>query len=129
MENQPIVFGNYTVQEKINGDHSYVLSWEGKIDEKWILGVHFTITKSNTGKVSFHPSILFKEDGEKSFVTFKEDKVSIPIPGPSITLYHGKVLRIQGFDINPFKPIPVIWKEEEGFKKMISVYNQYHQKG
>lgn len=128
MENQPVVFDNYKVQEKTNGDHSHVLSWEGKIDDKWIFGIHFIITQSNKGKVSFHPSILFKEDGEESFVTFKEDKVSIPVPGPYLTLYHGRILRIQGFDINPFKPIPLIWKENEGFKEVVSVYNQYRRK-
>ena len=129
MENQPIVFGNYQIQENINEGASDLITWDGKIDGKWILGVHFNIKKSPTGKASFHPFILFKEDEEKSPVTFKDDKVSLEIPGPYLTIFHGKVLRIQGYDINPFKPIPLVWEEMGKFKEVVTLYNRYHQKG
>lgn len=129
MENQPIVFGNYQIQENINEGASDLLTWDGKIDGKWILGVHFNIKKSPTGKASLHPFILFKEDEEKSPVTFKDDKVSLEIPGSYLTIFHGKVLRIQGYEINPFKPIPLVWEETGKFKEVVTLYNRYHQKG
>lgn len=121
-DNPTITFTNYKIQEKINGETMDIISWDGKIDDTWILGIHLPLKKN---KEKEDPFMLFKEDGEKYPVTFKDSKVSLEIGAPTFTLYHGKLLRIHGHVLNPFKPIPVKW-DSEGLEDVKKVYTAHH---
>ena len=124
METKPIVFRNYKIQENIHEGTADLLTWNGEIDGQWLFGIQCLIKKHPNGKASFHPHMLFKEDGETTPAHFKDDKISLEIGAPTFTIFHGKHLRIHGYDINPFKPVPVTW-DPEGLEEIKKAYNQY----